>query len=186
MNKSVNILIILLIAILFIFVGLFLSIKSNRPQLLINNYQLTISPTLFPTSTPIREKAKVTFILDGDTIELADKRRVRYIGIDSPEILDKEKKPQCFATESAKINKELVLGQEIAMEKDISEKDKYGRLLRYVYVEDILINDFLVNQGYAKVDTVPPDVKYSSDFQISENEAKEGKRGMWGKCNQSY
>ncbi|MCJ7740175.1 thermonuclease family protein, partial [Candidatus Microgenomates bacterium] len=70
----------------------------------------------------------------------------------------------------------------IEMEKDKEDTDKYGRSLRYIYLDDIFINDFLLRQGYARVMTIPPDIKYSQEFQEAEKEAKDGKRGLWGKC----
>ncbi len=177
MKNNFKILFIVLIAFLFIFIGLLLSIKFNQ-QLPTTNYQ----PSIFPSPSPVRQKAKVSFVFDGDTIELSDKRRVRYIGINSPELNVNEKKSQCFAADSAKINRELVLGQEIEMEKDVSETDKYGRLLRYVYLDGIFLNEFLVRQGYAKLETVPPDTRHAQEFIEAEKEAKKEKRGLWGKC----
>ncbi len=135
-----------------------------------------------PTPTIIRQKAYVNYVFDGDTIELSDKRRVRYIGINSPELNVNEKKSQCFAADSAKINREFVLGQEIEMEKDVSETDKYGRLLRYVYLDGIFLNEFLIRQGYTKLETVPPDTRHAQEFIKAEKEAKKEKRGLWGKC----
>ena len=120
--------------------------------------------------------------MDGDTIELTDKRRVRYIGINTPEINFGKGNPQCFATDAARINKELVAGQDIEMEKDVSQTDKYGRLLRFVYADDVLINDFLLRQGYARLEQVPPDTRLSQQFKEAVSEAKENKRGLWKTC----
>lgn len=129
-------------------------------------------------------------MIDGDTIELADGRRVRYIGVDTPETVDPRKTVQCFGREAAAKNRELVEGQQIEMEKDISETDKYGRLLRYVYIGDpsassgqaIFVNDYLVRYGFARASTYPPDIKYQDQFQQAENEAQEFNRGLWGSC----
>lgn len=138
-----------------------------------------------PVSTPVREKTKVSFIIDGDTIVLSDKRKVRYIGINTPEI-GRDKVPnECFAKESASINKQLVDGVEIEMEKDISEEDKYGRLLRYVWKNNVFINEFLVRQGYARLETIPPDTRYYQLLKSAEIEARESERGLWGKCGKS-
>lgn len=68
----------------------------------------------------------------------------------------------------------------VRLEKDISEVDKYGRLLRYVYVEDLFVNKYLVEQGYAKVATYPPDVKYSQLFLEVEQTARKNNLGLWG------
>ena len=108
---------------------------------------------------------------------------MRYIGIDAPEI---SKGWECFAQEAKRKNQELVIGKRIALEKDVSETDKYQRLLRYVYIVDedreVFVNKELVLEGYARVFTYPPDVKYQKDFLKAEKEAKENARGLWNKC----
>jgi micrococcal nuclease len=82
---------------------------------------------------------------------------------------------------ASQINSQLVLGKTIKLEKDVSETDKYGRLLRFVYVGNIFIDDYLVKNGFARVMTVPPDIEYESQFLESENYAKENKLGLWSK-----
>ena len=124
----------------------------------------------------------VTRVIDGDTIEIEGGKRVRYSGIDTPEIVDPRKPVQCFGIEASNENKKLVLGKRVKLEKDISETDKYGRLLRYVYVDDIFVNDYLVRNGYAYVVTFPPDVKYQQQFLEAQKEARENKRGLWSAC----
>lgn len=157
--------------------------KDDRPLAETTNHQQII---LSPTPTMIRERTKVAFVLDGDTIELIDKRRIRYIGINTPEINLGGGKPECFAADAAKVNKELVVGQEIEMEKDVSQTDKYGRLLRYVYIDGLLINDFLLRLGYARLELIPPDTHLSQQFKEAEKEAIENKRGLWRECKNSY
>lgn len=126
----------------------------------------------------IDEKIIVTKIIDGDTVELNDGRRVRYIGIDTPE------KSDCYFKEASNKNKELVEGKEVRLEKDKSDTDRYGRLLRYVYVDEFMVNDVLVKEGYAKAYKYPPDVKYSEEFFDSEQLAKNDKLGLWsGACD---
>lgn len=122
--------------------------------------------------------AKVTKVIDGDTITIDTGQKIRYIGINTPEIETSE----CYATEASKINSNLVLGKTVKLEKDVSEVDKYGRLLRYVYLDNQMINDELVKDGFAKIETVPPDVKFKGQFIKSEKYAKENNRGIWGKC----
>ena len=129
-----------------------------------------------------REVAEVKRVVDGDTIELTDNRRVRYIGINTPETIDSRKPVECFGKEAKEKNKELVEGKIIEMEKDVSEIDVYSRYLRYVYVDGILINSWLVENGYAQVMSVPPDVKYQKLFLSKEKIAREEKRGLWKKC----
>lgn len=134
--------------------------------------------------------AKVTRVIDGDTIEVEiDKRnfKVRYVGIDTPETVDLRRPVACFGKEASLENKQLVEGKMVYLEKDISETDKYDRLLRYIYLPQdsgslLFINDYLVRQGFAKVVTFPPDVKYSQQFIEAESEARENNRGLWQKC----
>lgn len=130
------------------------------------------------------EKFKVSRVIDGDTIEIAGGRRVRYIGIDTPETVDPRKPIQCFGQEASAKNKELVEGKEVGLEKDISETDKYGRLLRYVYLQDLLVNDYLVRQGYAHASSYPPDIKYQDQLHQAEQEARQAQRGLWGSACQ--
>lgn len=141
------------------------------------------SPTIEPSATPIPlnlEFVTVKRVVDGDTISLENGKVVRYIGIDTPETVDPRKPVQCYAKEASARNKELVEGQVVGLEKDVSETDKYGRLLRYVYKGDVLINELLVREGYAHSSSYPPDIKYQEKFRLAEQEAMENKRGLWG------
>lgn len=128
------------------------------------------------------ETAQVARIIDGDTIELTDGRRARYIGIDSPEMGDARKTIACFAREATEENKRLVEGKTVRLEKDVSDKDRYGRLLRYVYVDDVFVNDALVRQGFANVATFPPDVRYQEQFLEAQRDARQERRVLWSKC----
>lgn len=130
----------------------------------------------------IEEKFIVGKVVDGDTIKLTNGQTVRYIGIDTPETVHPAKPVQCFGKEASSKNKELVEGKEVRLEKDISETDRYGRLLKYVYVGDIFINDYLVRNGYAYASSYPPDVKYQSQFLEAQKEARENQRGLWANC----
>lgn len=120
----------------------------------------------------------VTKIIDGDTIEIEDGRKVRYIGIDTPEL----KGSECFAKEARDKNKELVEGKRVKLQKDVSETDRYGRLLRFVYLENgEFVNNKLVLEGYATAATFPPDVSKQEEFKASQQEAISQSRGLWGK-----
>jgi micrococcal nuclease len=129
--------------------------------------------------------AKVTYVVDGDTIDLSTGERVRYIGVDTPETKHPIKGVECFGQEAAGKNKELVLDKKVRLEKDVSDKDKYGRLLRYVYLDDLFVNDYLARNGFAHAATFPPDVKFSRQFLEAEREARVNGRGLFapGKCN---
>ncbi len=125
-------------------------IDKENTQSLPNSLEEKATPTLRQ-----KETFKVIKVIDGDTIEIEGKQKVRYIGINTPELNDDNKTIRCFAQMAFEKNKELVEGKEVKLEKDISETDKYGRLLRYVFVGDIFVNDYLVRQGFAQVATYP-------------------------------
>lgn len=129
---------------------------------------------------PPQDLIKVKRVVDGDTIELETGEKVRYIGIDTPETVDPNTPVQCYGKEANERNKNLVEGKEVLLEKDFSEKDQYGRLLRYVWVGDLLVNDYLVREGYAYASSFPPDVKYQDRFTQAQQEARQAKRGLWG------
>jgi micrococcal nuclease len=129
-----------------------------------------------------KETAYCSKVVDGDTIVVKiglDEYKVRYIGIDTPETVDPNRPVGYFGKEASQKNTELVLGRDVRLEKDVSDTDKYGRLLRYVYVGDVMINKELLRLGYAKVATYPPDVKYVTVFLNAEREARDNGRGLW-------
>jgi len=124
----------------------------------------------------------VTRVVDGDTIEVdidGTSYKVRYIGIDTPELDDKRPEFCALAQEATRYNRELVEGKTVRLEKDISETDQYGRLLRYVYVGDTFVNAELVRQGLAWAKVYQPDTKYQNILEKAEAEAKQNKIGIW-------
>ena len=120
---------------------------------------------------------RVARVIDGDTIILSGGERVRYIGIDTPEMDPEEP----FAVQATQANRELVEGKPVRLERDVSETDKYGRLLRYIWVDEKLVNLELVRLGLAEAKAYPPDVRYQSLLDAAETEAKLTGRGMWRK-----
>ncbi len=127
---------------------------------------------------PDGQRAEVLFVVDGDTIEVdlaGDPFTVRYIGVDTPE----RDKP--FYEEATDANKALVEGQEIILVRDVSETDRFGRLLRYIYLPDgTFVNAELISQGYGQVVTFPPDVAETENLLSLQQDARENKRGLWG------
>lgn len=117
--------------------------------------------------------AVVTKVIDGDTIVIKGGCHVRYIGIDAPE------SGELYYMESKQANEDLVAGKKVRLESDISDKDSYGRLLRYVYVDDNFINAEMVRHGCAWSVAYPPDVKYQVYLEAMEKEARQLKRGVW-------
>ncbi len=122
--------------------------------------------------------ARVIRVIDGDTIVVEGNYRVRYIGIDTPEAYPQV---EAFGLEAWQVNRALVEGKVVRLEKDVSEVDKYGRLLRYVYVDNIFVNAELVKQGLAYAQAYPPDTKHQDYLETLEQEARQAGRGMWAK-----
>ncbi|MBI2836480.1 MAG: thermonuclease family protein [Chloroflexi bacterium] len=121
------------------------------------------------------DTALVIRVIDGDTIDIEGGIRVRYIGIDTPE------RDEVFYREATEANRRLVEGKNVRLEKDVSDKDRYGRLLRYVWVGDRMVNVELVRLGMAEAKSYPPDVKYQDYFEQLEKEARAAGRGVWAK-----
>jgi micrococcal nuclease len=149
-----------------------MSIKTRLPIFALA--LLLLLPSCAPAST------KVIQVIDGDTIIIQGGEHVRYIGIDTPEIYP-EVEP--FGVEAWQTNKALVEGKEVRLEKDVSDRDKYGRLLRYVYMGDIFVNAELVRQGLAYVypESWFPDNKHYDRLKEAEREAREKRRGLYSK-----
>ena len=128
------------------------------------------------------EKAVVKRVVDGDTLLLANDKRVRLIGVNTPETVKPNSPVEAYGKEASEYTKKMLTGKTVYLEKDAGDTDKYGRLLRYVYTEDgKMFNEVLVQEGYAQVMTIPPNVKYQERFVEAQRQAREGKKGLWQK-----
>jgi micrococcal nuclease len=124
-----------------------------------------------------RAAGEVVDVIDGDTIDVrfedGEIYRVRYIGVDTPE------RDEPFYRQSSDYNADLVLGQQVTLVQDVSETDRFGRMLAYVIVGDVFVNYRLVYDGYAQQVTFPPDVACVDAFTAAERQARENERGLW-------
>ncbi len=126
----------------------------------------------------------VKYIIDGDTIILTNGEKVRYVGMDTPE------RGQCWYRQAKEFNRKLVGGKKVRLERDKSNRDRYQRLLRYVYVQnspeekEIFVNLELVKAGLARAKEYKPDTKYASILEQAESYAKINKIGLWGGCEE--
>ncbi|HJX61536.1 MAG TPA: thermonuclease family protein [Dehalococcoidia bacterium] len=156
---------------------------------IVTSEQVSPSPTATSPSPTARatphadQQAQVTRVVDGDTIEVlvaGATYKVRYIGVDTPETVDPRRPVGCFGREASERNRQLVEGKTVALEKDVSETDDFGRLLRYVWADGEMVNATLVREGYAVASTYQPDVKYQELFRNLQQEARDAGLGLWG------
>jgi micrococcal nuclease len=135
------------------------------------------------------EQARVVRIVDGDTIVVDRGRgneKLRYIGMDTPETVDPNSPVEWMGPQASKANSALVADRTVTLEKDVSEVDRYGRLLRDVWLRDpgrpwgwLFVNLELVERGYAQVTTFPPDVRYVDLLLAAQRRARDAGRGLW-------
>ena len=128
------------------------------------------------------QQVLIVRVIDGDTIVTQENQKIRLIGIDTPEVTANNPK-KCLGDLATVKMKELVEGQYVTLEKDISDIDKYDRLLRYVWINHTMVNKTLVSEGYAQIDTVKPDIKYKQIFSDAQTQAQIQKIGLWNKSN---
>lgn len=129
-----------------------------------------------------RVVAKVIRVIDGDTIDIeynGKQYSVRYIGIDTPETGMGSKPREYYSQEATQRNVDLVKDKSVTLVKDISNTDQYGRLLRYVLVDDIFVNHALVNEGFAHAVTFPPDIACVDLFNAAQESARLNNKGLW-------
>jgi len=147
--------------------------------------QATTARSRTPSQAEPSTEVQVVGVVDGDTIEICCVRgkheKVRYIGVNTPETKHPTKGVEPLGKEAAEANRRLVGGHSIRLEFDVDQRDRNGRLLAYVYLEDgTFVNAWLVRNGYAQVMTVPPNVRYKELFLRLQREAYQAQRGLWG------
>jgi micrococcal nuclease len=116
---------------------------------------------------------EISYVIDGDTFKTKDGKSIRLIGINAPEI------GEPCSLEAKKKLEELIIGKKLRLEKDVGDKDVYGRLLRYVYSDDLFVNAEMVKVGLARFEEVEPNTKFSSLFLDLENKARKSKGCIW-------
>lgn len=126
----------------------------------------------------------VAKVIDGDTIELAGGARVRYIGVNTPELRRRVDgrwiyRPQRLAEEAKAFNTGLVMGKRIRLEYDQERKDRYDRWLAYAFVGEVFVNAELVKAGFARVTLYPPNLRYADLFLRLEERARDQGLGVW-------
>lgn len=129
-------------------------------------------------------EAELVRVVDGDTIivRLSDgtEERVRYEGIDTPETVKPDAPVEPFGPEATEANTRLLQSGPLRLELDVRQRDRFGRLLAYVFAGDVLVNEALLREGLALRSTYPPNVKYVERFSAAENRARDEGVGIWG------
>lgn len=138
------------------------------------------------TSEPLSGKetlTTVTRVVDGDTMQVSlngAKETIRLLLVDTPETVHPEKSVQPFGPEASQFAKNMLTGKEVRLEMDVSERDKYGRLLCYLWIGDRMFNEMLLEKGLARVAYIyPPNVKYVDQFQEIQKKAQQNGLGIW-------
>ena len=135
-----------------------------------------------PRLSPTGGQAIVVAVLDGDTIVISGGQKVRYAGLNTPESHHPDKLPEYCSREAFEANRRLVAGQSVRLEYDARRRDRYGRLLAYVYVNSLFVNAELIRQGFAQVSTYKENQRYHQEFEHLQQQAIAGRRGLWGGC----
>jgi micrococcal nuclease len=131
---------------------------------------------------------RIVRVVDGDTVVAhlpGGDEKVRLIGIDTPETVDPRKPVQCFGKEASDRTKQLLPpGTAVRLERDVEARDRYGRLLAYVYrsSDGTFVNLALAEEGFAQPLTIPPNVAYTSRFSAAAAAARAAHRGLWSAC----
>lgn len=132
-------------------------------------------------------EGRVVGVVDGDTIAVrldGREETVRYIGVDTPETKRPGTPVQCFGPVASAFNERLVEGERVRVERGVEERDRYGRLLGYVYraSDGLFVNEALVRGGYARARAYAPNDRYAAQFDALAEAAREGGRGLWSRC----
>lgn len=151
-------------------------------------FLLLIIALLFPEASPATALlVKVKRVIDGDTILLQNGERVRYIGVNAPEVDHSPRGAEPLGREAKEANRRLVEGKWVRLEFDSERRDKYGRLLAYVFLDDgTFVNGWLVERGLAKAVSYPPNLKYQDLLKKLEREARKKQQGVWAEAPSAF
>ena len=131
-------------------------------------------------------RATVVRTIDGDTIDVrfgnGRVERVRVLGVDTPETKDPRKPVQCYGPEASAYTHARLSGRHVRLETDVEARDKYGRLLAYVYAGDVRFDDELLRLGYGRLLIIPPNGVHARSMLRAELDARAERRGLWGAC----
>ena len=172
-----------LIVFVICLVGLFMVYRAGQdeePESTSSGLQQVVIGAAAPTVT-----VEVDRVVDGDTAKVfyeGESEYVRYIGIDTPASVDPGSPVECFGEESKSFNAGQIEGEDVRLVFGPEQRDRFDRLLAYVYVRDLMLNAELLRRGYAETLTVAPNDARSGQFDRLEGQAREAGRGLWEAC----
>ena len=143
------------------------------------------SPSVGAAGSTDSAAVRVTKVTDGDTIHVSyegSDERVRLIGVNTPEVDWYGGEAQCYGAEAGLYARRRLSGARVRLVFDVQRRDRYGRLLAYVYLGSEFFNLTLVRLGYARADPVPPDTRLATDFQRAQDTARHAGAGLWSAC----
>lgn len=192
MKKFINRGVLIFVTVVFLLMCAGCSGSSNSSKNTTSKQSNNVEQKQATNNAPVKlEKAVVTRHIDGDTVEVkledGKKAKVRFIGVNTPESTTKH---EPYGKEASDFTKSQLLGKTVYLEKDAGDTDKYGRLLRYVWLEvpkeineseikSKMFNAILASEGYAQQMTISPNVKYADYFKKFCAEARENNKGLW-------
>lgn len=144
-----------------------------------------LKPAAATAMLPAGVDVEVRKVVDGDTIEVAGGERVRFIGVDTPETVAPDRPVGCFGKEASRFTASVIPpGTPVRLVGDVEQRDRYGRLLAYVYrqADGLFVNAELLRQGYAQLLTIPPNIAHTDEFTAIARQAREGSQGLWAAC----
>lgn len=150
---------------------------------------LTGCPAQADDVSALPSEAIVEFVIDGDTVDVTvagESERVRLIGIDTPESVSRNVPVQCFGKEASDaLTGLLPPGTVLRIERDEEARDRYGRLLLYLYrdEDDLFVNEWMIQQGFADTLFFEPNTTFEGSFTRSRNDARAESLGLWGSCD---
>lgn len=163
--------------------------KRLIPQLRFVLLFVVMTPSLSACTRPVEPGTGIVRrVVDGDTIEMRIGRSnemVRLLGIDTPETVHPTKPVECFGPEASARTKELLAkGTTARIERDVEARDHFGRLLLFIFVGDVMVNEVLLREGFARPLSIAPNVARAAEFDRLASEARNQGVGLWGACRQ--
>jgi endonuclease YncB( thermonuclease family) len=158
-------------------------IESTNLNFAVDIRKLNLSSRPFSQNNRTdKNNTQTTFVkrvIDGDTFVLESGERVRLIGVDTPETVHPQKPVEPFGPEASAFTKKHIEGKKVRLEFDVDKNDHYNRILAYVFINDIFLNEELLKEGLAIMSTYPPNVKYVDLYESAQKYAKEKNKGIW-------